>query len=166
MGDWSAQYDAYNRNSNSYDRRSSGGYANGMSNGGGYGQRYGGGGYGNDGYGGSTGWDSYGGGGGGAYGGGYGGGGGYGYGERDLNSVHLEAEDYSGVLDFQKNFYTEAVSVAGRSEEEVMRYRLEKQISVLPSNAPRPVQAFEEAGFPGEGLGDLLGSEVQWSWGV
>ncbi|GMH33579.1 hypothetical protein BSKO_01413 [Bryopsis sp. KO-2023] len=174
---WNSQYDSSNRyaDSQSYGQRNSHGGGGG---GGGYGGKGGSNGWsGNDGYGGNggynngygenNGWgnggggyDSYGGGGyggggwnnGGYGGGGYGGYGGQGgqggYGERDLNDVQLQAEDYSGISDFQKNFYQEHPTVTSRSEEEVARFRFERQIAVEPPNAPRPIQSFEEVGFP------------------
>lgn len=87
------------------------------------------------------------------------------YGERDLNSVYLAEEDYSRAADFQKNFYLESPVVSARSEEEVARYRYEKQITVEPANAPRPVQAFQEAGFPGgRSLLSLIFRELSSGW--
>jgi ATP-dependent RNA helicase DDX5/DBP2 len=111
-------------------------------------------------YGGSQYQSRYGGGGGGYQGGSYGGpyGGSshgnhrYGGGNR---SYHHDSRDYgsppgeSGELPaFEKDFYVEHASVQQRSEEEIREYRNKRDMHVEGSDVPRPVQSFEEAGFP------------------
>lgn len=49
---------------------------------------------------------------------------------------------------FEKHFYKEAEAVRNRTEQEVKAFRTEKQITVAGTNVPRPVQSFDEAGFP------------------
>ncbi|KAJ6012082.1 hypothetical protein N7499_012947 [Penicillium canescens] len=125
---------------NSY--RSRGG-DNGYSNGGG---GYGGGGGG--GYGGGRG-GGYGGG-----GGGYGGGGGFGGGaggDRMSNlGAGLKTQDWdmNSLPKFEKSFYKEHPDVSERSEEEIQAFRKEKAMAVQGTNVPRPVETFDEAGFP------------------
>jgi ATP-dependent RNA helicase DDX5/DBP2 len=50
---------------------------------------------------------------------------------------------------FEKHFYKEDEAVSARSEAEVAAFRKEKEIAVQGTNVPRPVQTFDEAGFPG-----------------
>lgn len=49
---------------------------------------------------------------------------------------------------FEKSFYKEATAVSSRSEREVDAFRKAKEISVSGNHVPRPVQTFDEAGFP------------------
>ncbi|KAI0392305.1 Rapamycin-insensitive companion of mTOR, N-term-domain-containing protein [Xylariaceae sp. FL0594] len=72
---------------------------------------------------------------GGGYGGGHGGGGG-GY------------SDLSALPKFEKSFYKEDPAVANRSMEEVERFRRDHQIAVHGRDVPKPVETFDEAGFP------------------
>ncbi|OAA67051.1 RNA helicase [Niveomyces insectorum RCEF 264] len=132
-----------------------------MSHGGGYGSR-GGGGYSNgdrgggysNGHGSSNGYQGGGGYGGGGYsGGGYGGGGG-GYGgggDRMSNlgaNLHKQEWDMATLPKFEKSFYKEHASVSQRSAGEVEKFRREHAISVVGRDVPKPVETFDEAGFP------------------
>ncbi|PIG87034.1 ATP-dependent RNA helicase dbp2 [Aspergillus arachidicola] len=105
-----------------------GGYSNGNSNGYSGGGSGGGGGYGG----------GYGGGG---YGGGYGGrGGGAGGGDRMSNlgaGLKKQEWDLDSLPKFEKSFYKEHPDVANRSQRDVDE-----------KNIPRPVETFDEAGFP------------------
>ena len=56
--------------------------------------------------------------------------------------------DLSTLPKFEKNFYREADSVKARSEREVDEFRRTKEIRVSGKHVPRPVETFEEAGFP------------------
>ncbi|KAI0550263.1 Phosphomethylpyrimidine kinase-domain-containing protein [Xylaria curta] len=136
--------------------------------GGGYGSRGGGGGgggYGNDGYrsggrqdynGHSNGHSNgYGGGGGGGYGGGGYGGGGYGGGggggDRMSNlgsGLSKPTWDLSKLPKFEKSFYKEDEAVASRPANEVERFRRDHQITIAGRDVPKPVETFDEAGFP------------------
>lgn len=49
---------------------------------------------------------------------------------------------------FEKSFYKEDPIVSSRSEREVADFRQIKEITVAGKNIPRPVQTFDEAGFP------------------
>ncbi|GLA46166.1 ATP-dependent RNA helicase dbp2 [Aspergillus niger] len=117
-----------------------GGYGNGYSNGGGYGG--GGGGYGGGGYGG------------GGYGGGYGGrGGGAGGagGDRMSNlgaGLKKQEWDLDSLPKFEKSFYKEHADVAERSQRDVDEFRKKHEMAVQGRNVPRPVETFDEAGFP------------------
>ncbi|KAI9789364.1 MAG: ATP-dependent RNA helicase dbp2 [Piccolia ochrophora] len=123
----------YSGGSNGYSNGGGGGYANGNSNG-------------------------YGGGGGGGYSGGYGGGGGAGGfgggagGDRMSNlGANLQKQnfDLSKLPKFEKSFYKEDDAVAERSEHDVTAFRKLKEISVQGRGIPKPVEGFDEAGFPG-----------------
>ncbi|KEQ63865.1 P-loop containing nucleoside triphosphate hydrolase protein [Aureobasidium melanogenum CBS 110374] len=57
--------------------------------------------------------------------------------------------DMSTLPKFEKSFYKEAPSVAERSQAEVDEFRKTHQIAVSGKNVPKPVQTFDEAGFPG-----------------
>ncbi|KIH92707.1 ATP-dependent RNA helicase DDX5/DBP2 [Sporothrix brasiliensis 5110] len=129
-----------------------------MSYGGGYGgSRGGGGGYSNGGHrdgGYSNGYGSHGGGYGGGYGGGGGGyGGGYGGGGGDRMSalganLHKQEWDMDALPKFEKSFYKEHPSVTERSSGEVEKFRREHSIAVTGKDVPKPVETFDEAGFP------------------
>jgi ATP-dependent RNA helicase DDX5/DBP2 len=56
--------------------------------------------------------------------------------------------DISKLPRFEKSFYKEDPAVTNRSEREVEAFRKAKEISVKGRNVPRPVQTFDEAGFP------------------
>lgn len=132
-----------------------------MSHGGGYGSRGGGasngydrgnnfsGGYGrSNGHGGGGNPNGYGGG-----GGGFGGGGGYGGGGGDRMSnlgagLHKQEWDLSSMPKFEKSFYKEHPSVAERSAGEVEKFRREHAIAISGQDVPKPVETFDEAGFP------------------
>ncbi|GAB1213642.1 ATP-dependent RNA helicase dbp2 [Aspergillus terreus] len=114
----------------------SGGYANGYSNG------YSGG----DGY----------------SGGGYSGGGGYGGarggGDRMSNlGAGLKKQDWDldALPKFEKSFYKEHPDVANRSQRDVDEFRKKHEMSVQGRNVPRPVETFDEAGFPQYVLGEV-----------
>ncbi|OQE31562.1 hypothetical protein PENSTE_c001G07772 [Penicillium steckii] len=132
----------YSRGGDSYRSRGGGGYENGGSNGYSNGGGYGGGGYGG-GRGGGYGGGGYGGGG----GGGYGGGGG----DRMSNlgqGLKQQDWDLSSLPKFEKSFYKEHDNVTERSEEQVQEFRKQNQMAVQGKGVPRPVETFDEAGFP------------------
>ena len=49
---------------------------------------------------------------------------------------------------FEKAFYKEDPAITARPQRDVDAFRKEKEISVQGSNVPRPVENFDEAGFP------------------
>jgi ATP-dependent RNA helicase DDX5/DBP2 len=57
--------------------------------------------------------------------------------------------DLETLPKFEKNFYHEATSVSRRSDREIEEFRAKKEIRVTGKHIPRPVETFEEAGFPG-----------------
>ncbi|KAL4743819.1 Phosphomethylpyrimidine kinase-domain-containing protein [Aspergillus similis] len=125
-----------------------GGYSNGYSNGhgGGYGGR--GGGYGGGGYGGGYGGGGYGGGGYGRGGGGAGAGAG---GDRMGNlgsGLKKQDWDLDTLPKFEKSFYKEHPDVTARSQREVDEFRKKCEMTVQGRDVPRPVETFDEAGFP------------------
>ncbi|KAM0249803.1 hypothetical protein ACHAP5_002672 [Fusarium lateritium] len=151
------------------------GYDGGYSGGGGRGGGgYGGGGYGRDrgdrgdrnggggGYGGRSNGGGYGGGGGGFGGGGYGGGGGGGYGggggfgggaggdRMGALGAGLKNQDFdlSTLPKFEKSFYKEHPDVTSRSDADVEAFRRKHQMTIAGKDIPRPVETFDEAGFP------------------
>ncbi|RBR13991.1 uncharacterized protein FIESC28_07957 [Fusarium coffeatum] len=142
-----------------------GGYGGGGRGGGGYG----GGGYGRDrggdrggdrnghggGYGGRSNGNGYGGGGGGYGGGGGGyGGGGYGGGAGGdrmgaLGSGLKNQEwDVNSLPKFEKSFYKEHPDVENRSDADVEAFRRKHQMTIAGTEVPKPVETFDEAGFP------------------
>ncbi|KXT18347.1 hypothetical protein AC579_939 [Pseudocercospora musae] len=129
-----------------------GGYGGG---GGGYGGGRGGGG----GYGGSNGYSNggsngYGGGGysgGGGYGGGNSYGGGAAGGDRMSNlgaGLKQQTWDLNSMPKFEKSFYKEHPDVAARSQAAVEQFRRDNQITIQGKDVPKPVETFDEAGFP------------------
>ncbi|KAL1839682.1 hypothetical protein VTJ49DRAFT_1247 [Mycothermus thermophilus] len=129
-----------------YGSRGGGGYSGGGydRNGGGYSNGYGS-------HGGSNGYSGggYGGGGGGYGGGGYGGG--YGGGDRMSNlgaGLQKQNWDLDALPKFEKSFYQEHPNVAARSQAEVDKFRRDHAITVSGRDVPKPVETFDEAGFP------------------
>ena len=57
--------------------------------------------------------------------------------------------DLNTLPKFEKQFYKEDPSVASRPASEVEAFRRKQQITVSGKNVPKPVQTFDEAGFPG-----------------
>ncbi|ANB15506.1 DEAD-box ATP-dependent RNA helicase DBP2 [Sugiyamaella lignohabitans] len=119
--------------------------------------------YGNGGgYGGGRNGGSGGRGGSGGYGSGYrgGNGGGRGFGGRDSgygggdrmsnlgDNLQKQEFDLDSLPKFEKNFYQENEVVANRSDEEVAAFRKQQNMTVYGTNIPKPVETFEEAGFP------------------
>ena len=49
---------------------------------------------------------------------------------------------------FEKSFYKEHPDVTNRSDADVQSFRKEHQMTVYGKGVPRPVQTFDEAGFP------------------
>ncbi|SMQ47247.1 unnamed protein product [Zymoseptoria tritici ST99CH_3D7] len=120
--------------------------------GGGYGGGGGRGGYsGGGGYGGGS--NGYSGGGQSGYGGG-GGGGGFGGGASGDRMSNLGAGlktqqwDMNTLPKFEKSFYKEDPAVAARSQAEVDEFRKKAQITIQGRDVPKPVETFDEAGFP------------------
>ncbi|KAI9786191.1 MAG: ATP-dependent RNA helicase dbp2 [Geoglossum umbratile] len=96
--------------------------------------------------------NSYGGAGAGGYGGSGYGGGGYGGGDKMSNlgaGLQKQHWDLSTLPKFEKSFYKEDPAVAARSDREVVAFRREHAIAVQGTNIPKPVENFDEAGFPG-----------------
>jgi len=113
------------------------------SRGGGYGSRNGGSGYSNGYGGGSNGYS-----GGSGYGGGGGGGGG---GDRMSNlGANLQRPDWDldTLPKFEKSFYKEHHSVTSRTSHEIEKFRRDHQMTVAGRDVPKPVETFDEAGFP------------------
>ncbi|KAK5169581.1 ATP-dependent RNA helicase dbp2 [Saxophila tyrrhenica] len=84
-------------------------------------------------------------------GGGYGGGGSFGGGDKMSNlGAGLKAQNYdlNSLPKFEKSFYKEHADVAARPKHEVDAFRQKHQIAVTGEDVPKPVQSFDEAGFP------------------
>ncbi|KAG5756353.1 hypothetical protein H9Q69_000936 [Fusarium xylarioides] len=108
---------------------------------------YGGGGYGGRGNGYGNG-NGYSGGGGVGFGGGFGGGAG---GDRmgALGAGLKNQEwDVNTLPKFEKSFYKEHPDVANRSDADVEAFRRKHQMTIAGKDVPRPVETFDEAGFP------------------
>lgn len=56
--------------------------------------------------------------------------------------------DLNTLPKFEKSFYKEDPAVAGRSPAQVDAFRREKAITVQGKSVPKPVETFDEAGFP------------------
>jgi len=65
--------------------------------------------------------------------------------------------DLDTMPKFEKSFYKEHPDVAARSQEEVDAFRKEHQIAVQGKNVPKPVESFDEAGFPGYVMTEVKG---------
>lgn len=99
----------------------------------------------------SGGGGGYGGGGGGYGGGGYGGGYGGGGGDRMSNlgaGLQKQNWDLDTLPKFEKSFYQEHPNVSARSAAEVEKFRRDHSITVAGRDVPKPVETFDEAGFP------------------
>ncbi|KYK56655.1 ATP-dependent RNA helicase dbp-2 [Drechmeria coniospora] len=108
---------------------------------------YGGGGYGGgrgNGYSNGAGGGGYGGGG---YGGGFGGGGGDRMGALGAG-LQKQTWDLATLPKFEKSFYKESPEVANRSPAEVDEFRRKHQMTIHGVEVPKPVETFDEAGFP------------------
>ncbi|KAB5557868.1 P-loop containing nucleoside triphosphate hydrolase protein [Coniochaeta sp. 2T2.1] len=129
-----------------------GGYGGGRGGGGGYGGGGGRGGYSNGDSNGYSGGGGYGGGGGGGYGGGGGGGfGGGAGGDRMSNlgaGLQKQQWDLATMPKFEKHFYKEHPDVTNRSPAEVEKFRKDHAMSIHGRDVPKPVETFDEAGFP------------------
>ena len=56
--------------------------------------------------------------------------------------------DLNTLPKFEKSFYKEDSSVTSRSQRDVDAFRKLKEIAVQGNSVPRPVETFDEAGFP------------------
>ncbi|POS83997.1 P-loop containing nucleoside triphosphate hydrolase [Erysiphe pulchra] len=122
-------------------------HGHGNSHSGGYGGHSsgGGGGYSSGGYGGSSGNVNGYSGGSGGYGGNVQGG------DRMSNlgaNLQKQSWDVGNLPKFEKSFYKEHPSVTSRSEADVLKFRTQHGISIQGRDVPRPVETFDEAGFP------------------
>ncbi|XP_014271235.1 uncharacterized protein [Halyomorpha halys] len=63
--------------------------------------------------------------------------------------------DLTALMPFQKNFYVPHKANADRSEEEVVLFRLSREITIKGNRVPAPSQFFEEGNFP-----DYLMTEI------
>lgn len=54
-----------------------------------------------------------------------------------------------GFQSFEKNFYVESPSVASMTDEEVVAYRIKREITVEGRDVPKPIKTFSDANFPG-----------------
>jgi ATP-dependent RNA helicase DDX5/DBP2 len=117
-GGYSNGYSGGQGGSNGYSNGHSGGQSNGYSNGG---------------YGGSNGYS-----------------GGAGGDKMSQLGAGLKQQNYdlSTLPKFEKSFYKEDPAVTARSQKEVDEFRKKKEISITGKNVPRPVETFDEAGFP------------------
>ncbi|KIW66760.1 ATP-dependent RNA helicase dbp2 [Phialophora macrospora] len=56
--------------------------------------------------------------------------------------------DLATMPKFEKSFYNEDPAVTARSQRDVDEFRKKAEISIQGRNVPRPVETFDEAGFP------------------
>ena len=73
-------------------------------------------------------------------------------GSRGFTNIML---DLATMPKFEKSFYKEDPKVSARSEREVEEFRKVKEIAVQGTRVPRPVETFDEAGFPSYVMGEV-----------
>jgi ATP-dependent RNA helicase DDX5/DBP2 len=56
--------------------------------------------------------------------------------------------DINSLPKFEKSFYKEHPDVENRSDADVEAFRRKHQMTIAGSNVPKPVETFDEAGFP------------------
>ncbi|KAH8719700.1 ATP-dependent RNA helicase DBP2 [Beauveria bassiana] len=56
--------------------------------------------------------------------------------------------DFSTLPKFEKDFYKVNSDVENRSDAEVQAFRTKHQMTIAGNNVPKPVETFDEAGFP------------------
>lgn len=56
--------------------------------------------------------------------------------------------DLDKLTRFEKNFYEESKEVSEKTEEQIEEFRQQNEMVVAGEDVPRPVEFFEEAGFP------------------
>ena len=73
--------------------------------------------------------------------------------------ARLPRQDWTSlqVPAFQKSFYIEHERVASRSLGEVEAYRAYHKMTVYGTRVPKPIEAFEEAGFPEYVMSEIRG---------
>ena len=105
--------------------------------------------------------NGYSGGGSNGYGGGAGGGyGGAAGGDRMAAlgaNLREQTWDLATMPKFEKSFYKEDPAVTNRSSRDVDDYRKQKEMTVQGRNVPRPVETFDEAGFPSYVMAEVKG---------
>jgi ATP-dependent RNA helicase DDX5/DBP2 len=69
----------------------------------------------------------------------------------------LTSLDPATLPKFEKSFYKEDPAVTSRSAKEVEEFRQLHQMTVTGNNVPRPVETFDEAGFPQYVLSEVKG---------
>ena len=65
-----------------------------------------------------------------------------------LENADKRCPDINAMPKLEKSFYKEDPAVSSRSESEVIKFRNQHAISVQGRDVPRPVETFDEAGFP------------------
>jgi ATP-dependent RNA helicase DDX5/DBP2 len=64
------------------------------------------------------------------------------------NSLARPQFDLSTLPRFEKNFYQENATVTNRSQADVDAFRSKHEMTLYGPNIPKPVETFDEAGFP------------------
>ncbi|MBE3042596.1 hypothetical protein IMZ48_08475, partial [Candidatus Bathyarchaeota archaeon] len=65
-----------------------------------------------------------------------------------MDDLLTYALDDASLPKFEKHFYKENPDVTARSEEDVLAFRTKQQMTIQGSDVPKPVETFDEAGFP------------------
>jgi ATP-dependent RNA helicase DDX5/DBP2 len=63
--------------------------------------------------------------------------------------------DLASLPKFEKSFYKENEEVTNRSQKDIDAFRKANQMAVTGTNVPRPVETFDEAGFPNYVLSEV-----------
>lgn len=64
------------------------------------------------------------------------------------NNLAKQEWDLDTMPKFEKNFYKENEAVAARSDAEIAEFRKKHSMTVKGTDIPKPVETFDEAGFP------------------
>lgn len=64
------------------------------------------------------------------------------------NNLAKQEWDLDSLPKFEKNFYKENEAVSARSDAEVSEFRKKHNMTVKGTDIPKPVETFDEAGFP------------------
>ncbi|KAF5092449.1 hypothetical protein D0Z00_004581 [Geotrichum galactomycetum] len=72
-----------------------------------------------------------------------------GYDQNDFgNNLAKQEWDLDSLPKFEKNFYKENEAVSARSDAEIAEFRKKHSMTVKGTDIPKPVETFDEAGFP------------------
>lgn len=71
-------------------------------------------------------------------------------------SLGKQEWDLDSLPKFEKNFYKEDPEIAKMSDEQIEKFRKDNEMKIFGNDVPRPIETFDQAGFP-----DYVLSEVK-----